>query len=321
MKKSIRSLSMVIPVGILAGVAALSTGAKPANVKEDKLAKIKEAVPTEAAAKPAKKHKVLVFSKTNGFRHGSIPTGTEAMRQLGESTGVFEVVHSEDEAMFEPDKLKEFDGVIFLNTTGEVFRPKKLPGDEAGKKAALEREEMLKKSLVDYVSGGGALIGMHSATDTYKRWDEFNKMMGGAFDGHPWHMKVKAKNLDPGHPVNKAFDGKDLEVTDEIYQFRAGTGNAGDRRMLLGLSGELADLKKGKREDGFYAISWVSEYGKGKTFYCSLGHRDEIYWNPMVLRHYLAGIQFALGDLEADATPKEVAATLEDAGIVNLAKN
>lgn len=320
MKNIARSLSILAPVGMLAAIVTCAFAAKPSDTDDDKLAKIKEALPTEPAVKPAKKHKVLVFSKTNGFRHGSIATGAEAMRQLGESTGVFDVVHSEDEAMFEPDTLKGFDGVIFLNTTGEVFLPKKMPADEAGKKTAKEREEMLKKSLVDYVSGGGALIGIHSATDTYKNWPEYNKMMGGAFDGHPWHMKVKAKNLDPGHPVNAAFGGKDLEIADEIYQFRGGTGNASDRRMLLGLSGDLADLKKGKREDNFYAISWVAEYGKGKTFYCSLGHRDEIYWNPQMLRHYLAGIQFALGDLDADATPKKVASTLNAAGIVNLAQ-
>ncbi len=316
---SIRPLAVLAPFAILTAVAAFAFAANPGDVKDDVLAKIKEAIPTEPSAKPAKKHKLLVFSKTNGFRHGSIPTGVESMRQMGEVTGVFEIVHSEDEAMFEPDSLAKFDGIIMLNTTGEVFRPKNMPGDQPGKDAALAREEMLKKSLVDFVSGGGALIGVHSATDTYKGWDEYNKMMGGAFDGHPWHELVKIKNFDPEHPVNAVFDGKDFEVADEIYQFRKGTGNAADRRMLLGLAEDGNKLDKGKREDGLYAISWVSEYGKGKTFYCSLGHRDEIYWNPTVLRHYLAGIQFALGDLDADASPIEVSAKLQAEGILQLA--
>ena len=303
--KSKRSLSFLAPATIFAAVAALAI-AKPPT--EDQLAKIKAAVPSEASAKPAKKHKLLVFSKTAGFRHSSIETGVEAMRQMGESTGVFEIVHSEDASSFEPDKLKGFDGIIFLNTTGEVFK-----SDQEG------QEDKLKKSLVDFVSGGGALIGMHSATDTYKNWDEYNKMMGGAFDGHPWHELVKIKNFDPENPVNAAFEGKDFEVADEIYQFRKGTGMPADRRMLLGLAKEGNKLEKGKREDGVYAISWVSEYGKGKTFYCSLGHREEIYWNPVVLKHYLAGIQFALGDLEANSTPQEIAALLKSEGIQNLA--
>lgn len=301
-----RSLTIVAPVALLCGVMGLAVVAKPRSASADNIAKIKAAVPTEASAKASKKHKLLVFSKTNGFRHGSIASGVEAMRQLGSSTGVFEIVHSEDEAMFEPTTLAGFDGVIFLNTTGEVFRPKKMPAEEGAKKETLAREELLKKSLVDFVSKGGALIGFHAATDTYKNWGEFNKMMGGAFAGHPWHTKVSAKNLDVKHPVNAAFGGKDFEVTDEIYQFRDGTANPAERRMLLSVSGTVANLGKGKRKDGFYPISWISEYGKGKTFYCSLGHRDEIYWNPVVLKHYLAGIQFALGDLEADAKPKEV---------------
>ena len=80
-------------------------------------------------------------------------------------------------------------------------------------------------------------------------------------------------------------------------------------RFGLRLSGEVEDTGKGKYgKDGLYPISWCDEYGEGRIFYCSLGHRDEIFWNPVVLQHYLAGIQFALGDLEADATPKKVAA-------------
>jgi type 1 glutamine amidotransferase len=191
-----------------------------------------------------------------------------------------------------------FDAVLMLNTTGEPLRPK---ADD--KDAALRREEELKKSLVDFVSSGKGLIGVHSATDTYKGWKEYNQMMGGAFDGHPWHMKVPIKNLEPKHPLNAAFEGADFEVADEIYQFRADTALPGERKFLLALDTEKMDVSKGKRQDGLYPISWLSTYGKGRTFYCSLGHRDEIYWNPAILRHYLAGIQYALGDLEADATP------------------
>ena len=74
-------------------------------------------------------------------------------------------------------------------------------------------------------------------------------------------------------------------------------------RFLLALDDSKMDVAKGKRADNFYAISWVSTFGKGRTFYCSLGHQKDIYWNPMILKHYLAGIQYALGDLEADAAP------------------
>ena len=92
----------------------------------------------------------------------------------------------------------------------------------------------------------------------------------------------------------------------EIYQFRDDTASPTERKMLLSLDPSWDQLGKGKRKDGFYPVSWISSYGKGRTFYCSLGHRNEIYHNPHVLEHYLAGFQYILGDLAADATPAKV---------------
>jgi len=292
-------LTTSIPVAALAAVFAvtLAQGKKGEAVSDDRISKIDTALPKEAPAKPKKARKVLVFSKTAGFRHGSIETGVESMKRLGKRTGAFEVTATEDDSIFEPDTLKQFDAVIMLNTTGEIFKSK-----EEG------REDRLKKSLVDFVKGGKGLVGMHSATDTYKNWKEYNDMMGGAFAGHPWHEKVRVKNLDPDHPLTKAFGGKSFDVTDEIYQFREGTASPDERRILLSLSGEVEDTGKGKfGKDGLYPISWCDDYGDGRVFYCSLGHRDEIFWNPAVMQHYLAGIQFAMGDLKADASPKKIA--------------
>jgi type 1 glutamine amidotransferase len=294
----------LLPYTILASILVASLSGKPPS--EDEIAKIKEALPAEAPAKPANARKILIFSKTNGFRHGSIETGAAAITMLGDKTGAWSAVHSEDDSMFEPETLKQFDAVVMVNTTGELFRPRKWPTDEKEKADAMEREERLKKSLVDFVKSGKGLAGTHSATDTYKNWEEYNKMMGGAFAGHPWHKKVPIRILAAAHPVTKAFGGTEFEVTDEIYQFRNDTALSTERKMLMALDNEkLEDIDKGKRDDKFYPISWVSNYGKGRTFYCSLGHRNEIYWNPVILKHYLAGIQYALGDLEADATPSK----------------
>ena len=283
--------------------SVFSSGELAAQVKPDVVKKIEAALPKSAPAKAKKARKVLIFSKTNGFRHGSIATGAKSLAMLGEKTGAYTAVHSEDDSMFEADKLKEFDAVIMLNTTGELFRPRRLPKDAAQKKAALEREERLKKNLVDFVKSGKGLAGTHSGTDTYKNWKDYNDMMGGAFAGHPWHSLVPIKNLEPGHVVNKCFEGKGFSVKDEIYQFRLNTALATDRRMLLSLDGSKMNLKRNDGRKEFYPISWVSTYGKGRTFYCSLGHRNEIYYNPVVLQHYLAGFQYALGDLEADGSP------------------
>ena len=283
--------------------SVFSSGELAAQVKPDVVKKIEAALPKSAPAKAKKARKVLIFSKTNGFRHGSIATGAKSLAMLGEKTGAYTAVHSEDDSMFEADKLKEFDAVIMLNTTGELFRPRRLPKDAAQKKAALEREERLKKNLVDFVKSGKGLAGTHSGTDTYKNWKDYNDMMGGAFAGHPWHSLVPIKNLEPGHVVNKCFEGKGFSVKDEIYQFRLNTALATDRRMLLSLDGSKMNLKRNDGRKEFYPISWVSTYGKGRTFYCSLGHRNEIYYNPLVLQHYLAGFQYALGDLPADGSP------------------
>ena len=193
-----------------------------------------------------------------------------------------------------------------LNTTGDCLAPDVKDKKDADQvKDAKALEELYKKSLVDFVSGGKGLMGSHSATDTYGGWKDYNMMMGGAFNGHPWTKKVPIKNLDPKNPLNAAFKGMDFEVVDEMYQFRADTAQPTERRYLLVLDTtkmDPADVKRGNgKHDGVYPVSWVSTYGKGRTFYCSLGHSDHIYWNPTVLAcspgFTWPGLQYVLGDL------------------------
>ena len=190
--------------------ALFSTGALFASVDgitktvsgEDK-DKIMAAAPVEAPAKPASERKILVFSLTKGFRHSSIPHGVVAMDALGKKTGAFSIEHSEDPAVFAADNLKRFDAVMMLNTTGELFT-----------------EPELQKSLSDFVKSGKGLIGIHSASDTFYTWEEYGKMMGGYFDGHPWHETVKLKVEDPEHATCECFHGKDFDIIDEIYQYK-----------------------------------------------------------------------------------------------------
>ena len=294
-------LLLALPLAALFAVPGFAQ--KPANAKD--VEKVEKALPTEAPAKPKAKRNILIFSKTAGFRHSSIELGTRAMTLLGDKTGAYTAFATEDESYFEPEKLAKFDAVFMLNTTEDVFKQKTGSNEEKAK-----RESELKTSLLDFVKSGKGLIGIHSATDTYKGWKEYNQMMGGAFVSHPWHKKVPVKLTDPKSPVNAAFDGKDFEIADEIYMFRDDTAKTTDRRFLLEMDISKMDQKDqngGKRKDGTYGISWISTFGKGRTFYCSLGHREEIFWNTTILKHYLAGIQYALGDLDADATPTEKA--------------
>jgi type 1 glutamine amidotransferase len=283
---------------IVLGTILTSACAQPAQPPQKQVEQVTAALPDKAPAKPKQPRKLLIFSKTAGFRHDSIPIGVKALTLMGDKTGAYTAFATEDESFFEPEKLKTFDAVFMLNTTGNCLRPKS--GDDADK-----REEMLKKSLADFVASGKGLAGLHSATDTYHKWKDYNKMMGGTFAGHPWHEKVPVKNVEPKHPLNAAFDGKDFEIADEIYQFTSDTAQPTERKFLLVLDVEkMKNAEKGNRKkEGPYPVSWLSAYDKGRTFYCSLGHRQEIFWNPAILKHYLAGIQYVLGDLEADGTP------------------
>jgi type 1 glutamine amidotransferase len=290
-------------LGLSFAVVGLTFAAEP---KPQEIENVTKALPDKAPATPKAKRHILIYSGTRGFRHSSIEVGSKAIEMMGDKTGAYTAFHTEDPSYFEPEKLKAFDAVFMLNTTGDCMLPKFEKDNKEEEKAAREKEVGYKKSLAEFVSSGKGLIGTHSATDTYGNWKEYNQMMGGTFAGHPWHQKVPVKNLEPKNPVNAVFDGKDLEITDEIYQFRPDTALPTDRKFLLALDGEnFKDVSKGNRKDGLYPVSWIATYGKGRTFYCSLGHREEIYWNPVILKHYLAGIQYALGDLEADATPSK----------------
>jgi uncharacterized protein len=293
---------IILPAIVLAGAFtfAFAQEKKETNwtVAADKIAKIDAALPAKTPAPVVKKHEVLVFTRTAGFRHGSIPVGVEAMKRLGEKTGLFQVTHTEDPAAFEADSLKKYDAVFMLNTTGNAFGT----GDAAV-------EERLKASFMDFVKSGKGVVGIHSATDTYKEWKDYSDMMGGAFVKHPWGSgdTVRVKNLDPKHPINASFKGEGLTVKDEIYKFTKDTANPTERRMLLALDPSGTDMAKDTDDlRSVYPIAWVDTWGKGRVFYCSLGHNDEIYMNPVVVEHYLAGIQYALGELAADATPQGV---------------
>lgn len=326
-----KSLRLILPVAGLAAIATLCIGQNKGNgfaVGPDRMEKIKAALPEKAPAPVQKKHEVLVFTRTTTFRHGSIPSGVECMKQLGAKTGLFNVTHTEDPAAFEADSLKKYDAVIFLNSTGTPFLDKygdelkKLPAEEV--KTIQASEERRKAALVDFVKSGHGMIGIHSGGDTYNEWKDYADMLGTGFESHPWNAgdTVRVKNLAPDHPLTASFKGEGLTIKDEIYKFKPGRAQPSERRMLLALDPKGTDMgkddpdKDGKPARDFYPIAWLSTYGKGKTFYCSLGHNDEVYWNPTVVAHYLAGIQYALGELPADATPKAVAMVMNNGTVV-----
>jgi len=270
-----------------AALAALLAPAVGAPPTEEQIARIRAAAPDHAAVRPQQPRRLLVFTACKGFRHSAIECGAAALEIMGQKTGAYAAVVSDDVAMFRAENLRQFDAVCFNNTTGELFE-----------------DPTLRQDLLEFVKNGGGVVGIHAATDCCYQWPEFGALIGGYFDGHPWNETVTVKLDEPQHPLNAAFGGRPFEVADEIYQFREPYSRQ-KLRVLLSLDTTKTDMRKPgiKRRDGDFALSWVRRYGKGRVFYCALGHREEIFWNPAILRHYLDGIQFALGDLEADAAP------------------
>ena len=183
-----------------------------------------------------------------------------------------------------PESLKNYDGVAFVSTTGELPIP-----DPQG--------------LLDWIKAGHAFIGIHAASDTFHRWPGYIDMLGGEFDHHGAQLSVDCLNEDPQHPANASL-GKTWTLTqEEMYQFK----NYDPAKVH-----DLLDLdKKPERPftPGHFPVSWCKSYGNGKVFYTSLGHREDIIdpdpnlphrVNSVEISkaydaHILGGIEWALG--------------------------
>ncbi len=286
-------------------LAALFADCVFAQVTADEREKIQKAIPQKAPAKPRKPRKLLVVNLnvrdgkvTKG--HASIPCSNYAIELMGKKMGAYEVVFSNDIEMFRPENIGEFDAVCFNNTNGVLFD-----------------DPQLKKSLLDFVYGGGGFIGIHAAASTFAQWPdyhfwpEFGEMLGGYEDGgHPWKKNetVTIKLDDPDHPLNAAFNRKSFQISDQIFQFRKPYSR--DRlHILLSIDTSKVDMNPKRHflperfKDKDFPVSWVRNYGRGRVFFCCLGHNKKTFWNAPILGHFLAGIQFALGDLPAPTTP------------------
>ncbi len=288
---------------LLAGLDAVLSA--PAAGGADLAQRIAEAAPAKATASPAKPRRVLVFALSTGYRHSVTPRVSRTIELLGKKTGAYETTITEDASYFEPQALGKFDAVVMNNNCGAYFLPPgfaKLPEDK--RKQAKLREAQLRKSLEAFVREGGGFVGIHSClyTPDYADWPEYGELIGGLVPSHPWKQNIRILLDDPNHPLCAAFGGKGFEINEETYQV-LGPYSREKVRVLLRLDMTSVDPSKGARKDGDYALAWVKAYGKGRVFYTALTHFEENLANPALLRFYLDGIQFALGDLAADTTP------------------
>jgi type 1 glutamine amidotransferase len=273
----------------------------------EEIKKMEKAAPDHPTVKPDQKRKLLVFSISWGYKHSAIPWGVETLKIMAEKSKAFDVVVSNDIAMFESENLEQFDGVVFNNTNNEIFLPenfKDLSSEQQEK--AKKIDSRLKENFVNFLKSGKGLAVIHAGLASFREWPEFGEIIGARFDNHPWNSgsTISVKVDDPTHPINKAFSTPYFRVTDEIYQVKANYSRD-NLRILLSIDTERTDMTKETihRTDGDFALSWIKSYGDGRVFYFAFGHDHHIFWEPALLQHLQDGLQFVLGDLKADTTP------------------
>ncbi len=297
---------------ITAVSALLSVLMMTANgqVTEQEARRIEAAVPQTVTVVPKESRRVLIwntpFMEQSPHKGYTIPQAEYAMRLLGERTGAFKPVVSDDVAMYLPENIKQFDAILLNNSNGPWIRPTDTDMEKFKDRGAdvNEVEMLLRKSLLDYVAQGGGIIAYHHAIGGNTHWPEFLELIGAGYWGHPWNEEVAIRLEEPAHPLLAAFEGKDFRLAEEIFQFRE-PYSCEKVRVLLSLDTANTNMTVPwiHRKDNDFALAWIKRYGEGRVFYSAIGHRTEIWWNPAILRFYLDAIQFATGDLPADATP------------------
>ncbi len=272
--------------------------------------KIEQVAPNKAEVQPTKQRKVLVFSLFTGFNHWVIPHTNAVMKVLGEKTGAFEVEVSTDIFKFEKKSLKEYDAVV-LNSCCSKGPRRDLFLDVLNEDKSLTEEQKKKKAakleanLIKYVKKGGGLMVIHGAIVMQNNSMAFSEMVGGSFDYHPAFQEVSLELAEPGHTLLKAFDGKSFVHFDEPYLFNKAYEKKNFRPLLYMDTSKLTKTKKEINEKIKY-VSWIKRHGKGRVFYVSPSHSATSFEDSRLLKYFLDGTQYVLGDLKCDDSPTKL---------------
>lgn len=245
------------------------------------------AVPTDQPAarttgQADKDFSVLVYSRTAGFRHDSIPDGIRMVQELGEEHG-FKVDATEDPEKFTPENLDQYAVVIFLSTTGDVL------------------DDEQEKAFEGFIAKGRGYVGIHAAADTEYEWPWYGELVGGYFKSHPAIQPADVRVEDHNHPSTAHLPDV-WHRTDEWYNYRQNP--RGKVRVLLDLD-ESTYENGGMGDD--HPIAWYHEFGGGRAFYTGGGHTSESFSEPDFRQHILGAVQWAAGvkDVEPEGTTKE----------------
>ena len=213
--------------------------------------------------------RLLVFSKTKGFRHDCIPAAKLAMLRLGQENG-FDVDTTEDAAVFEYKNLKKYAAILFLQTTGDV-----LNDDQ-------------QKAMEKYIHNGGGYMGIHAAADTEYDWPWYNKLAGAWFTSHPNQQQATLLVVDQDNDATRHL-GEKWSRWDEWYNFK--DLNPGVH-VLIKI--DEHSYEGGKNGDN-HPMCWYHKFDGGRAFYTEMGHTKESYTDPVYLRHVLGGLRYAMG--------------------------
>ena len=256
-------------------------------------AKIDAAIPRQPYAKPRQPRKLLVIESLHGMSHNTIPHTNVMIQRAGEITGAWVAEFNNDLDNLKYPKIKEYDGIFLNSIVGELLA-----------------EPAVRDGLARFVREGGGLGGIHGTPWASRNWDEFAEMIGAQSAPHRIEQGVM-KVYDAASPLMTPFGGKDIPFREEYYRFEhEGRGRLRWDKVRVLMTVALDDpaieprpWPGYKRPDNIYPVSWIREYGKGHVFYSSLGHMPETFMAPELVGHFVAGLQYLLGDLDANATP------------------
>ena len=236
---------------------------------------------------PQARFRVLVFSKTTGFRHDSIPAGIAAIKSLGEANG-FQVDATEDAGVFNAAALAHYDAVVFMSTTGDPLN--------ATQQTAFE----------SYIRGGGGYVGIHAAADTEYEWPFYGKLVGAYFRNHPAGTPTATVRIDdPDHHSTQGLPNPWSRV-DEWYNYQSPVnpvvGGGGDDysprgqvHVLLTVDEASYAEEDGNTTDDDHPISWCHRYEGGRSWYTGMGHTQATFSEAPFLKHLLSGLEIAAG--------------------------
>jgi len=216
---------------------------------------------------------ILVFSKTAGYRHDSIPAGIAAIRAFGAQKN-FRVDATEDASVFNDESLARYRVAVFLSTSGDVL--------DSEQEAAFER----------FIRRGGGFVGVHSATDTEYEWPWYGRLVGAYFKKHPPIQAATLRVVDATHPSTRQLP-PEWKRTDEWYNFREDPSP--NVTVLLRID---ESTYSGGTMGASHPMAWCHTFDGGRAWYTELGHTKASYSEPLYLKHLLGGIEWAAGAQE-----------------------